>query len=208
MKYIFLAGAPGSKWSSVAKNVYYSDSIDRSDYSQERRTYYHDASGHLELMHLGAYWDPGMEFGQNFDRLGNMTREQCEEEFDRPFSGQGVRIIKSHVFCHHLDFLKENWPDSPIIAVHRANDACLGWWVRCGHFNITYPSYSIYYQNLREMARIIDHQNRDLSAWMQANPVEQATDNRDLCRLLGIVPPPPEYQQYYGASDITVKVLR
>jgi len=33
MKYIFVAGAPGSKWSSVVKNIYYSESIDRSDYS-------------------------------------------------------------------------------------------------------------------------------------------------------------------------------
>ena len=36
MKYIFLAGAPGSKWSSVAKNIYYSADIDRSDYRDER----------------------------------------------------------------------------------------------------------------------------------------------------------------------------
>jgi len=68
MKYIFVAGAPGSKWSSVVKNIYYSPDIDRSDYS-DSRTYYHDASGKLELMHLGAYFDPGMEFGHFFDQL-------------------------------------------------------------------------------------------------------------------------------------------
>ena len=60
MKYIFIAGAPGSKWSSMCKNIYYSPSIDRSDYSNER-TYYDAASGKMELMHLGAYFDPGME---------------------------------------------------------------------------------------------------------------------------------------------------
>ena len=60
MKYIFVAGAPGSKWSSVAKNIYYSPDIDRSDYRAEW-TYYHDASGKMDLMHLGAYFDPGME---------------------------------------------------------------------------------------------------------------------------------------------------
>ena len=60
MKYIFVAGAPGSKWSSVVKNIYYSPSVDQSDYS-DARTYYHDASGQRELMHLGAYFDPGME---------------------------------------------------------------------------------------------------------------------------------------------------
>lgn len=60
MKYIFMAGAPGSKWSSIAKNIYFSPDIDRSDYKDER-TYYHDASGTNTLMHMGAYFDPGME---------------------------------------------------------------------------------------------------------------------------------------------------
>ena len=65
-KYIFCAGAPGSKWSSLIKNIYYSPGVDRSDYS-DARTYYHDASGKMDLMHLGAYFDPGMEFGGFFE---------------------------------------------------------------------------------------------------------------------------------------------
>ena len=68
MKYIFVTGAPGSKWSSVVKNIYYSDSIDQTDYSAAR-TYSHDAPGEMTLMHLGAYFDPGMEFGRFFHRL-------------------------------------------------------------------------------------------------------------------------------------------
>ena len=104
MKYIFVAGAPGSKWSSVTKNIYYSPDIDTSDYSDER-TYYHDASGKMDLMHLGAYFDPGMEFGSFFDNLKNYRKEMIEAEFDRPFKGQGIRIIKSHVFANQIDFL-------------------------------------------------------------------------------------------------------
>ena len=34
------------------------------------------------------------------------SKEECEAEFDRPFSGEGVRIIKSHVFADKIDFLK------------------------------------------------------------------------------------------------------
>ena len=34
-----MAGAPGSKWSSVCKNIYYSPDIDRTDYS-DARTYW------------------------------------------------------------------------------------------------------------------------------------------------------------------------
>ena len=204
MKYIFMAGAPGSKWSSVCKNIYYSLDIDRSDYSDER-TYYHDASGTMDLMHLGAYFDPGMEFGDWFDHLDQYSREECEAEFDRPFSGTGVRIVKSHVFCHHLDLIKQTWPECPIILVHRGDDASLGWWVKCGHFDITYPKYDKYYKNLRQMATEIKRQNADMRpAWEHASSV---ADNLALCDRLGITAPPTEYRQNYADNKIRVKVL-
>ena len=206
MKYIFCAGAPGSKWSSLIKNIYYSPSVDRTDYT-EARTYWHDAPGQLELMHLGAYFDPGMEFGDFFDRLDKHTREECEAEFDRPFTGEGVRIIKSHVFAHHIDFIKRTWPDCPVILAHRGDDAALGWWVKCGHFNITYPSYDKYYKDLRTMAGIIADQNCDIqTAWDKYEGM-MPTDNFALAHILGIWPAPDEYQQNYNKSDLGVKVI-
>jgi hypothetical protein len=204
MKYIFMAGAPGSKWSSVSKNIYYSPDIDRSDYS-EARTYWHDAPGTLELMHMGAYFDPGMEFGDWFDQLDQHTKEECEAEFDQPFLGEGVRIIKSHVFCHHLDFIKKTWTDCPIVLVHRGDDASLGWWVKCGHFDITYPLYNKYYVDLKHMARHIQRQNADMRpVWEHAGSV---ADNLALCDCLGIAPPPEQYRQNYADNKIRVKVL-
>lgn len=205
MKYIFCAGAPGSKWSSLIKNIYHSSSIDRTDYT-DARTYWHDAPGQLELMHLGAYFDPGMEFGDWFDQLDQHTREECEAEFDRPFAGEGVRIVKSHVFAHHIDFIKQTWPDCPIILAHRGDDAALGWWVKCGHFNITYPSYNKYYKDLRTMAKIIADQNRDIQqAWDQYTGQIPA-NNLELARILNIVPN-EEYFQDYNKSDLKVKVI-
>jgi hypothetical protein len=209
MKYIFVAGAPGSKWSSVVKNIYNSPSLDRSDYSDER-TYYHDAGGTMDLMHLGAYFDPGMEFGGFFDQLDQHSREECEAEFDRPFTGTGVRIVKSHVFAHHIDFLRQTWPDCPVVLVYRPNDACLGWWVKCGHFDITYPKYDQYYKNLRTMAGIIADQNRDIrTAWV-AQPVGDSIiyDNLGLAEFLEIEPPPPADAQNYLTSGINVKVIK
>lgn len=207
MKYIFVAGAPGSKWSSVVKNIYYSPSIDQTDYRDDR-TYYHDASGSMQLMHLGAYFDPGMEFGLPTS-LNTLSKGAAESIFDSPFNGTGVRIIKSHIFSYieHIKYLRENWPDCPIVLVHRDNDACLGWWVRCGHFNITYPSYDWYYRNLREMSKFIDNQNEGIQLAMnEFNPVQVYTNLR-LTLTLGIKPPPKEYAQYYADNDITVKVI-
>ena len=205
MKYIFIAGAPGSKWSSVSKNIYYSPSIDRSDYSDER-TYYHDASGTMQLMHLGAYFDPGMEFSLP-ESMSTLTKKQAEELFDAPFSGEGVRIIKSHIFANNIDYLKELWPDCPIVLVHRSDDACLGWWVKCGHFNITYPSYNQYYIDLKTMAKKIAQQNANIeTAWEQRDGFVVYTNQR-LALLLGISSPPIEYNQNYTECDIEVKVI-
>lgn len=206
MKYIFMAGAPGSKWSSVAKNIYFSPDIDRSDASPDRE-YWHDASGTMQLMHMGAYFDPGMEFGREFDKLDQFSPEYIEQEFNRPFSGEGVRIVKSHVFAHHVGYLKTHWPKSPVVLIYRDSDACLGWWVRCGHFNITYPDYSEYYKDLKHMAREIDRQNADIVKDRENRIGVDVTNNRDLARVLGIAEPPEEYFQDYKLSDIKVKVI-
>ena len=209
MKYIFVAGAPGSKWSSVCKNIYFSKSIDTSDYSPDR-LYWHDASGEKELMHLGAYFDPGMEFGGFFDELPNYSKEVCEAEFDSPFSNADedkVKIIKSHVFAHHIDFLKENWPDCPIILVHRDDDACLGWWVKCGHFDITYPLYHKYYKNLKEMSKIITEQNKDIMTSWYKHKGTEVYNNIQLSDWLRIDLPSEIYRQNYKEKDIKVKVL-
>jgi hypothetical protein len=205
MKYIFMAGAPGSKWSSVSKNIYFSPSIDRSDASPKRE-YWHDASGTNQLMHMGAYFDPGMEFDLS-QQMNLESRAMLEEFFDSAFApdSKGVRIIKSHIFAHHIDFIKKTWPDSPVVLVHRSDDACLGWWVKCGHFNITYPTYNEYYRDLKHMAQIIADQNRDiLAAWGDQYLLG---NNLLLAKTLGIEPPPAEYYQDYKESDIKVTVI-
>jgi hypothetical protein len=205
MKYIFCAGAPGSKWSSLIKNIYYSPSVDRSDYS-EARTYWHDAPGEMQLMHLGAYFDPGMEFDLPAD-LSTLSKSELERRFDEPFSGEGVRIIKSHIFAHNVDFLRHTWPGCPIILALRGDDACLGWWVKCGHFDITYPSYDKYYVDLRTMAKIIADQNSDIQqAWDRYTGVEPG-NNYVLMSTLGILSGPEEYFQDYAIADLKVKVI-
>ena len=206
MRYIFVAGAPGSKWSSVVKNIYYSPDVDRSDYS-DARTYYHDASGKRELMHLGAYFDPGMEFGKLFHRLSMYNKATLEKDFDEPFSGSGVRIIKSHTFANHIDHLKTLWPECPIVLVHRDDDACLGWWVKCGHFDISYPSYNYYFQDLRTMAQKIKEQNEGIQKAAWDYPRRAAKTNRELARILAIAEPPEQYQQDYVQSNIRVRVI-
>ena len=205
MKYIFVAGAPGSKWSSVVKNIYWSTDIDHTDYSEER-TYWHDAPGQLELMHTGAYFDPGMEFSLPED-LESHSRESLEQIFDSAFSGTGIRIIKSHMFSIHLDFIKSTWPDCPIVLVHRDDDACLGWWVKCGHFNITYPSYDYYFRDFKTMAQRIQEQNDGIVAAQLKYYGRHPLTSHELASILNLVWPPGEYCQDYGQSNIRVIVI-
>jgi hypothetical protein len=155
-------------------------------------------------MHLGSYFDPGMEFGSWFDQLDHYNKDQCEEEFDRPFSGTGVRIIKSHMFMYHVGFLKQHWPDCPIILVHRGDDACLGWWVRCGGFKITYPDYTKYYQDFDFMAEEIVRQNAAMRPYWDLGSF--VYNNHELCDNLGLAHPPAEYQQTYADHKVRVKV--
>lgn len=206
MKYIFVSGAPGSKWSSVVKNIYYSSSIDSSDASPTRE-YYHDANGTYQLMHMGVYWGPAMEFGNNFERLDQYTKEENEREFDAPFTGEGIRIIKSHVFGYHLDYIKQTWPDCPIILIDRSDDACLGWWVKCGEFNISYPLYRDYYKDLRQMAQCIRRENEGNRKAAREHPSRVVETNLQLARLLNIELPAKEYYQDYVESDIKVTVI-
>ena len=198
MKYIFVTGAPCSKWSSVVRNIYYSPDIDRSD-SSPKRTY-------RDELHLGAYWDPGMEFGQFFHRLSEYDHYQCETEFDAPFTGSGVKIIKSHYFAQHIDYIKNTWPDSPIVLAHRTDDACLGWWVKCGGFDIAYPNYA-HYKSFDNLALKIQQQNAGIVSAALRYPGHTPLNNRQLCEILKISPPPLEYHQDYGQSDVRVTVI-
>ena len=192
MKYILATGAPGSKWSSVIKKIYWSPDIDQSDYSF-KRTYWHDADtpGNKQLMHIGAYWDPGMEFEP--------------DDWDSPFKGIGIRIIKSHVFSHRLNNLKTK--GYPIIMVYRNDYECLEWWKLCGEFNITYPDYSDYYKNLQNMWLEIQNQNRDILQFCKNNKdrITRVYNTEGLCRLLNIDTRNTESHDY-RQKDIQVYV--
>lgn len=158
-------------------------------------------------MHLGAYFDPGMESNLP-ENINELSREELENIFNQPFgsSKSGTRIIKSHVFSNHIDHLRKLFPEVPIVLVYRGDDACLGWWVKCGHFDITYPLYKDYYKDLRTMAKIIQQQNQGIVNASLSYPGQVPYDNRELCELLDLEPP-AEHGQVYEYADIKVVVI-
>lgn len=195
LKYIFLAGAPGSKWSSISMWMDESPSIDHSDFSK-KRTHWHTANGKYLLAHTGVYFDPGMEFGNGFEDLSLMLKADIEREFNRPFSQPDrIKIIKSHVFSYQLDFLKDNWPDEPIVIVYRPNAECLDWWLKCGGFNITYPDYR-YYVDIENMKNHIEKQNAGILKFIENNDVVEVIDTIELADQLGIPTQLIQYKSY------------
>ena len=200
--YILVTGAPGSKWSSVVKNIYWSKDVDQSDYSEER-TYWHDADtpGTPQLMHIGAYWDPGMEF--------------AIYDWDSPFTGHGTRIIKSHTFAHQLEHFKDpgfiQKPQLyPIVMVYRNDYECYEWWKLCGEFNITYPLYDLYYKNLDNMWLEIQKQNKDILTFCKNNKdrITRVLDNYHLADTISITIEGIKTRHDYKAKGIEAYVYK
>jgi len=186
MKYIFVVGAPGSRWSGVAKSIYYSDQIDQSDDTPER-IYFNPKSPPKakQLMHRGAYFDPGMEFGKELEDFDSLSKQDLEKIFDAPFEGSDkIKIIKSHVLSKHVDKLAELF-DDPIVLVYRYDQDCFDWWKQAGGWEITYPNYQ-WYKDDATMQTEIANQNKAIRKYVLENKLYSINNNIDLQKILGI----------------------
>jgi hypothetical protein len=92
------------------------------------------------------------------------------------------------------------------VLAHRTDDACLGWWVKCGGFDIAYPDYA-HYKSFDNLALRIQQQNAGIVAAALRYPGHTPLNNHQLCEILKIAPPPLEYHQDYGQSDVRVTVI-
>jgi len=204
-KYILMTGAPGSKWSSVSRTLCVSSDIDSSDMSVERQYVANDRN---YAMHAGAYWDPGMEFSNEF------------EDWDKPFKSfkdTKTRLIKSHTFSHKLTRLSKDY-DYPIIMVFRNDFECMNQWFDAGGFNIKYPNYKSYYVNDKIMFQEIKSQNLYIMNFIQANRhrvvrVKNNMELADVCSVArpnakNIYPCDSEGVHNYNKKDVQVYVYR
>lgn len=169
--YIFFTGAPGSTWSGIAKRIYWSPDIDHSDYIKGDREYIH---GSEFPAHTGAYWDPGMEF-----KLG---------DWNTPFTGDGIKLIKSHSIATDLNIIKYIYPSSPIVMVWRDNDTCNTWWHAAGGWDISYPDYLPFYIDDSNMKLQIEKQNSGILEFVQSNKdnITEVSSPLDINKVLGI----------------------
>jgi hypothetical protein len=164
---IFITGAPGSKWSLVAHAVSFADQINTSDSGEHRS--YESAAG---ATHFGNYFGPGMEYGSEFDRLDEIGQSDLVAELSKPYAQPGgIKLLKSHMFARHLDYLVETFPAARFILVYRSDAECLDWWIEAGGFEISFPDYS-WYRELANMKEQVAVDNRALLDFARAHHLE------------------------------------
>jgi hypothetical protein len=142
--YTFLVGAPGSRWSGIGQLITDNFNYNKSDETPERTYVHGEFSGHK-----GSYFGPGMENGNDFHRLEQsyIDRYRFGRMCDSPFTDKDsdkTKMIKCHQFAYGLDWLKENIRLSNILLVKRDSDQSFNWWKQAGGWDITYPDYSWY----------------------------------------------------------------
>jgi len=166
-KIIFFTGAPGSKWSAVSVLIANNNIIpvNVSDRSKDRE--YDHGSKFNNVKHLGAYWGPGMEFGQCFHDLKNTDKQTVLEDIAKPFKNtKDYLIVKCHQFVYNLDWIVNNFPASKIITVMRPPSACWDGWYGVGGIDIEYPSYKEYYKTNENAKALINHECELVREWI------------------------------------------
>ena len=142
---IFFTGVPGSRWSGIAQTLESMPEFNTSDRTSQREYLHKGFSGHK-----GVYFGRQMEFEAKFD----------SDYLDSAWAPKsvGTKLVKSHDWAYSLDKIKSTFPNDWIMLVYRDNAASFKWWKEAGGWNIKYPSY-LAYQNDVIMTREIEWQN-------------------------------------------------
>lgn len=190
---IIATGAPGSRWSGSLRAITTNVDINTSD-EHEDLIYDNDPGTTNRKTtigwHRGAYWGPYHKQGQNFDNIDKMSKDEIISEFRKPFAdfNPGIKIIKSHWFAYHLDFLKETFPDAKFLAVYMPDDFCFDWWHSVGGWKITYPHYD-WYKDDERMKKQISIENNNIKKFFElksysAKDTFKALGLSDMCKPL------------------------
>lgn len=201
IKRIFLTGAPGCGWGRVDKCLRGAlDNIDNTDIVPHRL----HSSGNTEKTynHMGAFFDPGTEFGEWICKFGDYSKEEILEMLDHvyneeehpevvqdlgsPWMGKtgerNIRIHKSHYFAYHLDKIHKMFPDACIVMHRQLDHKCFVWWEHTGGFQLEYDSYYYYEHDYEAIWNQIRWQNSGIERFAWENGLEGDYFNMDWVR--------------------------
>ena len=164
-KRIFFTGVPGSRWSGIAQTLESMPNFNITDRTRQREYLHNRFSGHK-----GAYFGRMMEFEAKLD--GDYLDQAWAP------NSPGIKLVKSHDWAYSLDKIKSSFPDDWIMLVYRDNKASYDWWHEAGGWEIKYPSY-LAYQNDVIMTREIDWQNSAIKQFAKEHNLQWDTFNSE-----------------------------
>ena len=130
----------------------------------------------------------GNYYGEQFDQLDLLTKEQIVSEFMEAFSHWGgIKIIKSHWFAYHLERLEFLFPKATFICAYQSDFECLHWWNRCGGWAINFGGYSWYEDDVRMMQKIKEENYNILKFNTDRNVPFQNLKARELVEQLNFL---------------------
>ncbi len=197
IKYVFLTGAPGSKWAGISKWLSQSTTIvDSSDNTPWRIDNPENHSNHAH-----AFFGPFHECGENFDNLHLLTKEEIFTEIDRAHldanADNCIRFCRCHWFSYQLDWITENLPEIDILLVLRPPQICFDWWFEAGGWHIQYPTYK-WYGTEEMMWRQINVETRCIAQFTKKHNIQWQkginTDNwltRNWPEMINYIKDPP-----------------
>ena len=164
---IFFCGVPGSRWSSIARELKNSGNYNLSDRASHRGYNHNGLQGHLE-----SYFGTGMEFPCNLS----------EDNLLAPFTDPAkCKLLLSHEWAYNLEKIVLKYPDDWIMLIYRENWASFLWWKKAGGFEITYPNYS-WYESDYLMTKRIEEQNDLILTFAQSHNLswKQHSKHKDI----------------------------
>ena len=140
---IFFCGAPGSRWSGIAQEI----KLDQAttpliELNTENMNTVNSADTLTHIFGTGMEFEPSLE----------------ENNLLAPFSKKLRKLLMSHEWAYKLDEIRDKYPLDWIQLIYRPEWECFLWWKQAGGFEIKYPNYD-WYKNDVEMRYKIAEQN-------------------------------------------------
>lgn len=156
---ILLIGVPGSRWSNVHRRICEHPDVNTTDWSEDRswNTPTLDVHGDLKSTggHRGSYWGPGNLFGEGFEYMHALSKQQILAEFMRAYDNwTGVKVIKSHWFAYNIPYLRNMFPKAKILCCYVNDVDSFFWWYHSGGWGLGYANYAWYENNIKMFEKI------------------------------------------------------
>jgi hypothetical protein len=164
---VLMIGCPGSRWSSVFLDIAKSPDVNTSEWCEENKWDQEIENVWGELIyigvHRGVYWGPGNTYGEGFENLFNMSKAEILTEFMKPFENwDKIKVIKSHWFAYHIEYLQALFPKAKIVSCYANDIDSFYWWHKCGGWGMLFPNYTWYNDDSRMLEKIKEENYRIL----------------------------------------------